>query len=127
MRTRIEHDSMGEVEVPADALWRAQTQRAVENFPISGMTIEPALIVAMARVKRAAAITNASLGVIDQSQADAILQHGWRLIDIQMQSAPQGDPHGGTFRRRGLFILCHSRLPFDQRCRHRKACDRCNG
>ncbi|HEX7738167.1 MAG TPA: class II fumarate hydratase [Marmoricola sp.] len=80
MRTRIEHDSMGEVEVPADALWRAQTQRAVENFPISGMTIEPALIVAMARVKRAAAITNASLGVIDQSQADAIVAGAAEII-----------------------------------------------
>ena len=41
---RTEHDSMGEVQVPRDALWRAQTQRAVENFPISGTPIEPALI-----------------------------------------------------------------------------------
>ena len=45
---RIEHDTMGEVRVPVTALWRAQTQRAVENFPISGTPIEPALIVAMA-------------------------------------------------------------------------------
>ena len=52
---RIEHDSMGEVRVPADALWRAQTQRAVENFPISGTPIEPRLVRALALVKQAAA------------------------------------------------------------------------
>lgn len=72
MDFRIEHDSMGEVQVPADALWRAQTQRAVENFPISGTPIEPALIAAIARVKKAAAQANARLEVITQEQADAI-------------------------------------------------------
>ncbi len=71
--TRTEHDSMGEVAVPREALWRAQTQRAVENFPISGTPIEPALIVALARIKRAAAIANARLGVLDQARADAIV------------------------------------------------------
>ena len=50
MSFRIEHDSMGEVRVPKDALWRAQTQRAVENFPISGTPIEPALIRAIGHV-----------------------------------------------------------------------------
>ena len=60
---RIEHDSMGEVRVPSDALWRAQTQRAVENFPISGQPLEPALVHALARIKAAAAETNADLGV----------------------------------------------------------------
>src|ERR1700760_678166 len=70
--TRTEHDSMGEIEVPRDALWRAQTQRAVENFPISGTTLEPAHIVAMARVKKAAARINAELGIISQEQSDAI-------------------------------------------------------
>ncbi|HNN47706.1 MAG TPA: class II fumarate hydratase [Marmoricola sp.] len=72
MDTRIEHDSMGEIEVPAQALWRAQTQRAVANFPISGTTIEPALIRALARVKQAAALTNADLGVISDSEAGAV-------------------------------------------------------
>jgi len=48
---RVEHDSMGEVEVPRDALWRAQTQRAVQNFPISGTPIEPALVHAIGQVK----------------------------------------------------------------------------
>ena len=69
---RIEHDSMGEVKVPADALWRAQTQRAIENFPISGTGLEAEHIKAMAQVKAAAAKVNAELGVIDQQMADAI-------------------------------------------------------
>ncbi|MFT4262003.1 MAG: class II fumarate hydratase [Nocardioides sp.] len=69
---RIEHDSMGDVQVPADALWRAQTQRAVENFPISGTALEPALIHAIAHVKAAAARVNGDLGVITREQADAI-------------------------------------------------------
>jgi fumarate hydratase, class II len=69
---RIEHDSMGEVQVPADALWRAQTQRAVQNFPISGTTLEPRHIHALAAVKAAAAKVNAELGVIDDAQATAI-------------------------------------------------------
>jgi len=69
---RTEHDSMGEVQVPVDALWRAQTQRAVENFPISGTVLEPAHIKALAQVKSAAAKVNAELGVLDQEKADAI-------------------------------------------------------
>ncbi|MGB0099841.1 MAG: class II fumarate hydratase [Nocardioides sp.] len=70
---RVEHDSMGEVRVPADALWRAQTQRAVENFPISGTPIEPALIHAIGRVKAAAAEVNGELGVLDRDRADAVV------------------------------------------------------
>jgi fumarate hydratase class II len=69
---RIEHDSMGEVRVPTDALWRAQTQRAVENFPISGTTLEPRLVHALALVKAAAALSNKELGVLDADRADAI-------------------------------------------------------
>ena len=69
---RIEHDSMGEVRVPADAKWRAQTQRAVENFPISGQRIERAHIEALARIKAAAAKVNASLGVVPEDMAVAI-------------------------------------------------------
>jgi len=69
---RIEHDSMGEVQVPASALWRAQTQRAIENFPISGTTLEPRHIHALAAVKAAAATVNARLGVITDEQATAI-------------------------------------------------------
>ena len=70
---RTEHDTMGEVQVPADALWKAQTQRAVENFPISGTPIEPALIRALGLIKGAAARTNAALGVLDADVADAIV------------------------------------------------------
>ena len=70
---RIEHDTMGEVRVPAAALYRAQTQRAVDNFPISGRGLEPAHIAALARVKKAAARANAELGVLDREVADAII------------------------------------------------------
>ena len=69
---RTEHDSMGEVRVPRDALWRAQTQRAVENFPISGTPIEPALVHAIAEVKAAAARVNGELDVLTSEQAAAI-------------------------------------------------------
>ncbi|MFJ6460316.1 class II fumarate hydratase [Streptomyces sp. NPDC091387] len=69
---RVEHDSMGEVRVPADARWRAQTQRAVENFPISGQRLERAHIEALARIKAAAAKVNAELEVIDPEIAQAI-------------------------------------------------------
>jgi fumarate hydratase class II len=69
---RIEHDTMGEVRVPADALWAAQTQRAVENFPVSGRGLEPAHIHALAVIKAAAARVNASLGVLDADLAGAI-------------------------------------------------------
>ena len=71
-RTRIEHDAMGEVAVPADALWGAQTQRAVENFPVSGERVDPRLIVALARIKAAAARANAALGRLDPDDASAI-------------------------------------------------------
>ncbi len=71
---RIEHDTMGEVRVPARALWKAQTQRAVENFPISGVPIDPALIAALGLIKGAAARTNAELGVITADQAEAIVR-----------------------------------------------------
>jgi fumarate hydratase class II len=69
---RIEHDTMGEVKVPKDALYRAQTQRAVENFPISGTTLERAHIAALAQIKKSAAQANAKLGVLDQAIADSI-------------------------------------------------------
>jgi len=69
---RTEHDSMGEVRVPAHALWRAQTQRAVENFPISGTPLEPRLVRALALVKQAAARANGALGVLDEDRARAV-------------------------------------------------------
>jgi fumarate hydratase, class II len=69
---RIEHDTMGEVRVPAAALWAAQTQRAVENFPVSGRPIDPALVAALGRIKGAAAEVNATLGVLDGDVARAV-------------------------------------------------------
>ncbi|MEU9604830.1 class II fumarate hydratase [Streptomyces sp. NPDC048057] len=69
---RIEHDSMGEVRVPVEAKWRAQTQRAIENFPVSGQRLERSHIAALARIKGAAARVNARLGVLDEDVAEAI-------------------------------------------------------
>jgi fumarate hydratase, class II len=69
---RIERDSMGELKVPADALWGAQTQRAVQNFPISGRVMPRAFIRAVALVKASAARANASLGLLPAPVADAI-------------------------------------------------------
>jgi fumarate hydratase class II len=71
---RIEHDSMGEVRVPAEALWRAQTQRAVENFPISGSRLEAEHVQALALVKAAAARVNGRMGVLAQEVADAVAE-----------------------------------------------------
>lgn len=72
MKTRIEKDSMGEMEVPADALYGASTQRAVLNFPISGTPVPPRLIHAYGSIKRAAAQANARLGMLDKAVADRI-------------------------------------------------------
>jgi fumarate hydratase, class II len=69
---RIEKDSMGEVRVPAGAKWRAQTQRAVENFPISGQPIERELIAGLALIKGAGARIRAKRGLLDQTKAEAI-------------------------------------------------------
>ncbi len=78
---RIERDTMGEVRVPADALWRAQTQRAVENFPISGRGLEPAHIKALAQIKGAAAQVNASLGVIEEDLAKSVATAAAHVAD----------------------------------------------
>ncbi len=80
MEFRIEHDTMGEVQVPLNALYRAQTQRAVENFPISGTTLERAHIAALAQIKKSAALANAKLGVLDASIADAIAKSADEVI-----------------------------------------------
>src|SRR3984957_7206291 len=69
---RIERDSMGELKVPADALWGAHTQRAVDNFPISGLRLPRGFIRALALIKQAAAAANARLGLLDQRMATAI-------------------------------------------------------
>ena len=68
---RTEHDSMGEVRVPADALWKAQTQRAVDNFPVSGERVPPSVIHWLGRIKAAAARANAELGLLDPERSAA--------------------------------------------------------
>src|SRR5918998_4096627 len=78
---RIEHDTMGEVRVPAGALYRAQTQRAVENFPISGRGLERVQIRALGLVKAACARVNGSLGVLDADVADAIAAAATEVAD----------------------------------------------
>lgn len=79
-KTRIVNDTMGELEVPADALWGAQTQRAVNNFPISGLTMPTALIRALGLIKSAAARVNHDLGALDKNIADAIIQASNKVI-----------------------------------------------
>ncbi|MFZ2509980.1 MAG: class II fumarate hydratase [Gordonia sp. (in: high G+C Gram-positive bacteria)] len=78
---RIEHDTMGEVKVPVDALWRAQTQRAVENFPISFRPLERSQIRAMGLLKAACAQVNLDLGLLEATTADAIIAAALEIAD----------------------------------------------
>jgi fumarate hydratase class II len=78
---RIEHDTMGEVRVPAKALWRAQTQRAVENFPISGRGLERTQIRALGLLKGACAQVNKNLGLLAPDKADAIIAAAAEIAD----------------------------------------------
>jgi len=78
---RIEHDTMGEVRVPAKALWRAQTQRAVENFPISGRGLERTQIRALGLLKGACAQVNKDLGLLAPEKADAIIAAAAEIAD----------------------------------------------
>lgn len=77
---RIEHDTMGEVRVPKDALYAAQTQRAVENFPISGRKLSGHHIAALGQIKRAAALANLELGVLDEATSQAIVTAAEEVI-----------------------------------------------
>ena len=77
---RIERDSLGEVEVPSDAYWGAQTQRAVENFPISGLTFGRRFVRALGIVKKAAAAANRDLGLLDDEIADPIIEAADEVI-----------------------------------------------
>ena len=83
METRIERDSMGELEVPATALYGAQTQRAINNFPVSGTPLPPAFVHAVARIKLAAARSNHQLGLLDAERAQAIEKAAQAVIDGQ--------------------------------------------
>ncbi|HSL31277.1 MAG TPA: aspartate ammonia-lyase [Anaerolineales bacterium] len=81
MTTRIERDSLGDVHVPTEALYGAQTQRALQNFQISGLKPRQAFIWSMATIKRAAAEVNRDLGLLDGERADAIIQAAQEVID----------------------------------------------
>jgi fumarate hydratase class II len=78
---RTEHDGMGDIEVPAEALWGAQTQRAVENFPVSGLRMPGAFIEALARIKQAAAAANRDLGLLGEERAEAIIAAARRVAE----------------------------------------------
>ena len=80
---RIEKDSMGELEVPADALYGAQTQRAINNFPVSGLSLPPVFIKTIALIKKTAAKVNMDLGELDGTLANAIIQAAQQIIDGQ--------------------------------------------
>jgi len=86
MSTRIEKDSMGPLEVPADAYYGVQTQRAVTNFPISGWPLPPRFIHAMGRIKRAAAQTNLELGLTEKKVADAIVAAATEIVDGKLDA-----------------------------------------
>lgn len=89
---RIEKDSLGEVQVPAAALYAAQTQRAVDNFPISGLKPWPAFVWSMAAIKRAAAEVNADLGLLDKNKAQAIAAAAAEVMDGQWRDQFVVDP-----------------------------------
>src|SRR6185436_17007400 len=89
---RIEKDSLGEMRVPAGALYGAQTQRAVLNFPISGMRPYPAFVWAQTIIKRAAAEVNRDLGLLDARLADAIVAAAQEVLDGKLQDQSVVDP-----------------------------------
>ncbi|NOQ65456.1 MAG: aspartate ammonia-lyase [Methyloprofundus sp.] len=80
LQYRTEKDSMGELQVPSDALYGAQTQRAINNFPISGLTMPPAFIQTLALIKQTAAKVNMDLGLLDSARGAAIVQAAEQLI-----------------------------------------------
>ena len=102
MSTRTERDSMGEMQVPAEALYGASTARAVNNFPISGTPLPPPLIHALARIKRAAAETNAELGLLPQDLAAAIDSTFGSFDTFKQQFAQAGATRFGS----GWAWLC---------------------
>ena len=77
---RVEEDSLGEMRVPADAYWGAQTQRAVENFPVSGLTFGRRFVRALGVVKKAAAEANHELGLLPEETSEAIIEAADEVI-----------------------------------------------
>ena len=78
---RIEHDFLGDKEVPKEAYYGVQTMRAIENFPITGYTIDRALIIAMAIVKKAAAHANMDCGLLKKEKGQAIMDAATEIIE----------------------------------------------
>jgi aspartate ammonia-lyase len=97
METRTEKDSLGERSIPADAYYGVQTHRAMENFPISGLKPKPAYVEATVHIKRAAAVVNRDLGLLDRARADAIIGAAdevlggslreWWVVDVYQAGA----------------------------------------
>ncbi|MCX7877056.1 MAG: aspartate ammonia-lyase [Ignavibacteria bacterium] len=81
MKNRTEKDSLGEVKVPSHAYYGVQTQRAVENFPVSSLKAHPVLIEAYVYIKKAAAMTNSSLGLLDRKKAQAIIKASDEILN----------------------------------------------
>src|SRR5262249_31402831 len=86
---RSEKDTLGDVRVPADALWGAQTQRAVENYPISGLREHPTFIRSFIDLKKAAALANKELGAMEPKMADAIANACDELLNNEAQYRDQ--------------------------------------
>ena len=84
---RIEQDSMGELEVPADALWGAQTQRAIDNFPVSGLVMPGPFIQALGQIKQAAAMVNLELGLLPENKAIRIINAASRVAAGEVNHA----------------------------------------
>ena len=118
---RVEHDSLGDVRVPADAFWGAQTQRAIENFPISGHRTAFGFVWATAAVKCAAAMVHGDLGLLPQDKARAIIQAATEVMDgkltdqfvVDVYQAGAGTSHNmntnEVIANRALEILGHRR------------------
>ena len=92
---RKEHDSMGEMQVPDDAYYGAQTQRAIENFTVSGITIPTSMIQALGMIKRSAAVVNHDLGNLDETRRNAIIEAADEVIagkfDTQFLFRPENN------------------------------------
>ncbi|MDQ2806535.1 MAG: lyase family protein, partial [Chloroflexota bacterium] len=90
--TRLEKDSLGDIAVPADALYGAQTQRGILNFPITGWLPHPLLVAATVTVKKAAALTNQQLGQLDDERTGAIVQAADEVLAGQHRDQWRIDP-----------------------------------
>lgn len=95
IRMRTEHDSIGAIEIPADAYYGAQTLRAAQNFPITGMHLHPEVINSICQIKKAAALTNLDVGRLDQDRVDAIVQACDEIIAGELHDQFIVDPIQG--------------------------------